>query len=343
MARWIFRSIVFFGAPMALLTNLIGSTVQTKAGGAPRFSLPVTCEFSQTCFIQSYVDVDPGPGVRDYMCGSATYQGHKGTDFRLHSAAQSKIGVGVLAAADGTVKRVRDGMADILPKAASRKALKGRECGNGVVIDHGDGWETQYCHMRGGSVVVKSGDKVARGQRLGDVGYSGKAQFAHLHLSVRHNGKMIDPFTGRSQDALCDDPSGQTDGLWEEGAAKVLGYQNGEVFALSFSDALPDLDALERDHVGPQPQKASGQLLLVARFINLLRVNRIRLAIEGPGGFRVKSISKPLKRHKASYMAYVKKRRSSSSWPAGQYQGRAEVLRGNSVISEMRSTFALVK
>jgi murein DD-endopeptidase MepM/ murein hydrolase activator NlpD len=341
MVRWVFRSIIFFGAPMALLTGAIGATVQAKAGDAPRLSVPIACTLGETCFIQSYVDVDPGPGVLDYMCGSATYQAHTGTDFRLNSAAQSKMGVGVLAAADGTVKGARDGMADVLSNAASRKAFKGRECGNGVVIDHGDGWETQYCHMRQGSLAVKTGNKVARGQRLGDVGYSGKAQFAHLHLSVRHNGETIDPFSGRSQDAACASHSRKAEGLWEESTAKVLDYQSGQVFAVSFSDAVPVLDALERDHVGAQPHGKSGQLILVARFLNLRGGDRIRLAIEGPAGFHVERLTTPLQRHKATYMAYVGKRRTLPSWPPGQYEGHARVLRGDTVISEMRSAFAL--
>ena len=70
----------------------------------------------------------------------------------------------------------------------------GRDCGNGVVIDHDDGWQTQYCHLRRGSVGVTRGQAVARGDRLGVVGMSGRTQFPHLHLSVRRDGAVIDPF-----------------------------------------------------------------------------------------------------------------------------------------------------
>jgi len=341
MVRWVFLSTLFFGPAMALLTGLIGATVQAKAGDAPRLSMPIACTLGETCFIQNYVDVDPGPGVLDYMCGHATYEAHSGTDFRLHSAAQSKMGVGVLAAADGTVKRARDGMADVFANAARTKALKGRECGNGIVIDHGDGWETQYCHMRRGSLAVRAGEKVARGQRLGDVGYSGKAEFAHLHLSVRHNGETIDPFSGRRQDATCVSHLRKAESLWEESAAEVLDYQSGQVFAVNFSDAVPVLDALERDHVGTKPHSKSEQFILVARFLNLRGGDRIRLAIEGPAGFHVKRNMMPLQRDKATYMAYVGKRRTQPSWPPGQYKGHAEVVRGYTVISEMRSAFAI--
>ena len=334
-------SSLLLGALVAFLTGTHVAVAQAKAGGALRLSVPIACKLGETCFIQNYVDVDPGHGVRDYMCGSATYQDHTGTDFRLNSAAQSKMGVGVLAAAEGTVKRARDGMADVFANAASTKALKGRECGNGVVIDHGDGWETQYCHMRQGSLVVRTGDIVSRGQRLGDVGYSGKAKFAHLHLSVRHNGETVDPFSGQPQDSQCYSPSRIAKGLWDDSAAKILNYPGGQVFAVSFSDNVPALDALERNHVRAKPHKKSGKLILLARFLNLREGDRIRLSVNGPAEFHVKRISTPLERHKATYMAYIGKRRTSPSWPPGRYEGHAQILRGDVVISEMRSVFAL--
>ena len=180
-----------------------------------------------------------------------------------------------------------------------------------------------------------------RGQRLGDVGYSGHAQFSHLHFSVRHNGETIDPFSGRREDAVCDAHSEPTESFWDKSAAKVLGYQSGQVFAVSFSDAVPVLDALERDHVGAKPHGKSGQLILFARFLNLRGGDRIRLAIGGPAGFHVERMSEPLQRHKATYLAYVGKRRTLPSWPPGQYEGHAQVLRGGTVISELRAAFAL--
>ena len=59
-----------------------------------------------------------------------------------------------------------------------------------MLIDHGGGWRTQYCHMRQGSVRVRKGDRVRDRQRLGTIGLSGKTEFPHLHLSVRFRGKV---------------------------------------------------------------------------------------------------------------------------------------------------------
>ncbi len=72
--------------------------------------LPVACEIGKTCFIQHYVDRDPSPAAQDYQCGTLTYEGHDGTDIRIPTMAAQKAGVNVLAAADGKVLRVRDGV-----------------------------------------------------------------------------------------------------------------------------------------------------------------------------------------------------------------------------------------
>src|SRR3954469_21370580 len=125
---------------------------------APELGLPIACDIGSSCIVQNYVDRDAGPAARDYRCGFLTYDGHKGTDVRVSDRARYKDGVAVLAAAPGRVRAVRDGMAD-------GERVAGREAGNSVVIQHGDGWETQYAHLRRGSVAVRAGDRVEAGGR----------------------------------------------------------------------------------------------------------------------------------------------------------------------------------
>ena len=52
--------------------------------------------------------------------------------------------------------------------------ISGKECGNGVVLVHDDGYQTQYCHLKKGSVAVKKGARVSEGDLLGFIGMSGK-------------------------------------------------------------------------------------------------------------------------------------------------------------------------
>src|SRR5947207_3263179 len=79
-----------------------------------RLELPIRCDFGRDCWIQQYVDRDPGPGVRDYACGSETYNGHDGTDFRIRDIEAVRRGYPVVASAAGTVSGARDDMDDRL-------------------------------------------------------------------------------------------------------------------------------------------------------------------------------------------------------------------------------------
>jgi murein DD-endopeptidase MepM/ murein hydrolase activator NlpD len=82
------------------------------------------------------------------------------------------------------------------PIVASRPGvviLAGWQNGYGqlVVVDHGDGVSTAYAHQS--QIRVSEGQAVDRGQRLGDVGSTGRSTGPHLHFEVRVNGSTIDP------------------------------------------------------------------------------------------------------------------------------------------------------
>ena len=159
-------------------------------------SLPVDCEPGVDCWVFNYVDTDPGKDYADFACGRMSYDAHKGTDIAFAHTGRLNDRIAVRAAADGRVLGVRDGMRDISVRLIGRAAVKGKECGNGVRVDHGGGWHTQYCHMKRRSISVRRGDMVRAGERLGAVGLSGRTEFPHLHISVEKSGKVIDPFVG---------------------------------------------------------------------------------------------------------------------------------------------------
>jgi len=62
--------------------------------------------------------------------------------------------------------------------------------GNLVKIDHGNGLESWYAHLRSFSVSV--GDRVERGQEIGAVGSTGRATGAHVHYEIHLNGRPVD-------------------------------------------------------------------------------------------------------------------------------------------------------
>jgi murein DD-endopeptidase MepM/ murein hydrolase activator NlpD len=63
--------------------------------------------------------------------------------------------------------------------------------GNLVEIAHGNGTRTLYAHLS--DIDVREGQKVDRGQHIGDLGNTGNSSGPHLHFEVREGGKPVDP------------------------------------------------------------------------------------------------------------------------------------------------------
>jgi len=87
-----------------------------------------------------------------------------------------KTGDPVYAAADGKVI----------------ESAKDRTHGNYIVIDHGRGIKTRYLHLS--KRRVDAGEYVQKGQRIGDLGNTGRSTGPHLHYEVIVNGKNVDPW-----------------------------------------------------------------------------------------------------------------------------------------------------
>jgi hypothetical protein len=293
--------------------------------------LPLDCKIGLDCWIQQYAahrpltNVAPVDRFSDYACGLETYDKHDGTDFRVRDTGAH---VAVLATALGTVKAVRDGVPDHLVKSeADRAQVKKIECGNGVVIDHAGGWQTQYCHMRKGSVLVKAGDVVATGAKLGEVGFSGEAAFPHVHLTVRHSGKTVDPFGGDPIDGpqKCD-PQGQS--IWNKEAQASLTYHSyGDIIGTGFHYEPIQMAQLETGDVTPEnPSSSWPALVAYVWAINLSAGDKITVTLRGPNGVMAEN-SVTLDRHKAQYMLFAGKKRPAGGWVTGTYGGSFVVTR----------------
>lgn len=94
----------------------------------------------------------------------------------------------LLAVADGTVVSVLSDVPDSTPQQSPTGLLFEQLGGSYIILDIGGGNFVYYAHMVPGSALVKVGDKVTRGQVIGDLGNSGQSSEAHLHLHVTRAG-----------------------------------------------------------------------------------------------------------------------------------------------------------
>jgi murein DD-endopeptidase MepM/ murein hydrolase activator NlpD len=140
--------------------------------------------------VTNFVDLDLGPGIRDWNCGRQTYDGHGGQDSALRSFREQRIGVPVFAALDGRVLEVVDQYRD------ENTAATTTPYDNHVVLDHGNDQLTVYGHLRRSSTRVQPGDWVPAGTQLGLTGSSGNSTGPHLHFGALYEGRPYEPFAG---------------------------------------------------------------------------------------------------------------------------------------------------
>ncbi|PVE24532.1 M23 family peptidase [Microvirga sp. KLBC 81] len=288
---------------------------------------PVACEVGRTCFIQHYVDHIADSGIGDYRCGTLTYDGHDGTDIRVPTTAAMKAGVDVVAAADGKVLRTQDSMEDVSIMGRGRESVENTECGNGAVVDHGNGWQTQYCHMAKSSLAVKPGEMVKAGDRIGRIGLSGATEFPHLHFTVRKDGKVVDPFTSGPASQACG--AGQQASLWEPSVQSALAYQAGSVLNKGFAPGPVTMEAIESGSAEQNtPTTTSPALVAYARAIGLKGGDvQVLTLFDTDGKPIAQNKAPPLDRDKAQWMIFAGIRQPAGGFRPGLYRAIYRVER----------------
>ena len=103
---------------------------------------------------------------------------HSGFDF------SAPTGTPVMATADGNV----------------RSAKYAKTFGNQVIIDHGNGFSTNYCQLQ--KYIVEVGQSVKKGEVIAYVGSTGLSTGPHLHYQVMKDGEYVDPidYLGRTEE-----------------------------------------------------------------------------------------------------------------------------------------------
>jgi len=216
-----------------------------------RFQLPIDCIPGENCWVMNYVDMGPvnDGAATDPFCNNRTYEDHEGTDFAVLNQSAMEEGATVLAAADGRIIRTRNTEEDRWATDEQLSAAKDarKECGNAVLIEHGNALQTVYCHLKKGSVTVEAGQNVKAGDKIGEVGLSGYTEFPHVHFGIFWEGSVMDPFTGLNHTDAC---GGYREKLW---AADVdLQYRPLSIYHTGFDDKVPELTNIDLGETSPE-------------------------------------------------------------------------------------------
>jgi len=310
---------------------LVSSAVAQKPNN-PQFGQPIDCTLGKDCFVMLYFDREPGPTAVDFGCGRQTEDGNNGTSFAIPDAKAMAKGVPVIASAAGKVLRTRDGVVDRRLQNETDKAnIAGTECGNGIVIDHGAGWEAQYCHLRKGSVAVKPGTQVQKGTVLGMVGNSGRASFPQVHVTFRYQDKPVDPFVGPDAELGCNIARNP---IWD----KPLDYISTGLIRAGFANKPPDMDAVWEGQFSETELPAnSPDLLFWVQSYGVLKGDREQYKLFAPNGKTLVDQTNEIKAPNRLLLSYVGIRKiTNSPLNPGVLRAEYRLTRGDRVLAEVK-------
>lgn len=310
---------------VSFLAALLMISVNVRAYAAEfKLEFPIACIHGQNCWILNYMDANQKNGeAQDFTCGPRATDGRDGIDIAVRDLAAANSGVAVLAAAGGTVTDVMDGMDDRLYSQNEAQQLLHFTCGNMVVIDHGKGWQTRYCHLRNRSTQVRPGDTVQAGQILGAVGMSGLASWPMLNFALARHGTARDPFTNRTALEGCG-LSGEN--LWR--FPEDVPYRAFAIYNLGFSALPPQEDELDRNLVAAQKMADNAEYITFwASVFDANKGDLVDMVVRDPRGVEIMKVHATLPDDRKKRLMTLSKPREAI-WRNGVYTGTITITRG---------------
>lgn len=288
------------------------------------------------------MDRQPGPDKADYEGKPQTEDKHNGTDIVIQDFGAMEGGVDVRAAAAGQVLAIRGGMPDIVVTEERRAKIQKQGCGNVIIIGHSSGWQTQYCHMKKGSLLVKKGDRVLAGQAIGQVGLSGLTEYPHLHFMVQQRAankpiEYYDPFDG---------------GLYEQGWNRIDKSGSKSFWRMPL------------DHVGPvvmrplvSTKRATRKTLwraqaetlptdtpivfIQARGFHTMKGDIWRFSLNGPAGAKRFRHDITQTRQRQLVGANANFKHPEGAFSSGSWTATVTLFRGGTVVKSSKTSFEI--
>ena len=327
-----------------LMIPVVAFAVSSVGAKDASFILPIDCKIGETCFLQNFADLDrKTPLVVDTICGAASYNGHKGIDIRVKDIKALQSGIDILAVSDGVVVGTRNTALDRrVKKPSDRAAVRGRECGNGVAIRHANQQISQLCHLKRGSVLVKTGDPVKQGQKVGEMGLSGFTTFPHVHLSLSKNKQVLDPLTGKSANSTACTVNSKVLADTKFGAeiTASLIQSSKAVMELGLAGEPFDLARLVEGNVPKVPTTKAEATLGWAWLLNVKKGDRVYIKVTRDGETFAESLSEPINRHKATYFYFAGRSRPPK---VGAYRVTMQLQRQGQTVRDKSKTFTVQK
>jgi len=293
---------------------------------AQDMAFPLVCEPGVSCFILSYPDMDAASdSARDYACGPSTTEGDPFLRIGLPDVSAIPLNAPVIAAAAGRVKDISDGVADLVISGRAQLKTGSSLCGNGIIIDHGAGLNTSYCHLKRGSLKVKRGQEVVKGQVIAFAGQSGLATWPQLAFSVSSNGFFLDPMTGKTEIEGC----GFKPRPIIDVPAPFKAYQPAAIVGMGFSLAPVATVAIATGkaprfvQINPEEKAIN----LWALLLGVKRGDAVKATLRDPRGRVFESRDVTIDADTDRQLINVTRTRGFVNWREGVYTGEIEVTR----------------
>ncbi len=318
-------------------TLLISASVQAQ----PALEIPLSCELGGTCFIVDLYDHGRGfdesrsPYMMDYTGGKRTTDDHYGTRFQIYNSRLANEGAIIMAAADGVVTSVRNKMPSDPYAVSVLGSRLSKSVGNSVVVDHGNGWETQYNGMMQDSIPVVKGDTVKVGQTLGKIERHTGLNYPSMQFVVRHKSIPVDPFVGLYEGMF--NKGMERKPLWKNDFEETAFTKDVGLVATGFSKEVPDIERVKRSMLDSSYFRGDDdQILFWGYAFGLKKGDKVTLSLYNPKGRMVSRHEETLPKDQERYFSYVGRKAETYGLPEGVYRGSVTVKRdGEELLSDV--------